>query len=48
VRDGKLEQVASLAGFPNLGTWLGLAPDDCPLMVQDVRQSEIYALDVKW
>jgi Tol biopolymer transport system component len=46
--DSKLERITSLAGFPHLGTWLGLTPDDAPLMLRDVRQTEIYALDVRW
>jgi DNA-binding winged helix-turn-helix (wHTH) protein/Tol biopolymer transport system component len=46
--DSKLERIMDLAGFPYLGTWLGLAPDDAPLMLRDVRQTEIYALDVHW
>jgi len=48
VSNGKLERIMDLAGFPHLNTWLGLAPDDSPLMSRDVRQTEIYALDVKW
>jgi Tol biopolymer transport system component len=48
VSNGKLERIMDLAGFPYLGTWLGLAPDDSPLMLRDVRQTEIYALDVHW
>jgi Tol biopolymer transport system component/DNA-binding winged helix-turn-helix (wHTH) protein len=46
--DSKLERIMGLAGFPYLGTWLGLTPDDAPLMLRDVRQTEIYALDVRW
>jgi Tol biopolymer transport system component/DNA-binding winged helix-turn-helix (wHTH) protein len=46
--DGKLERIMGLAGFPYLGTWLGLTPNDAPLMLRDVRQTEIYALDVRW
>lgn len=46
--DSKLERIVGLVGFPNLGTWLGLTPDDAPLMVRDARQTEIYALDVHW
>jgi len=45
---GKPEQVATLAGFPNWGTWLGLTPDDSPLMLWDVWQTEIFTLDAKW
>lgn len=48
VSNGKLERIMDLAGFPYLGTWLGLTPDDSPLMLRDVRQTELYALDVHW
>jgi Tol biopolymer transport system component len=46
--DSKLERIVDLAGFPYLSTWLGLTPDDAPLMLRDVRQTEIYALDLHW
>ena len=29
----------------NLGTWIGLAPDDSPLMLRDTGTAEVYALD---
>jgi Tol biopolymer transport system component len=48
VRDGKLEEVASLKDFraaPGFGSWMGLAPDDTPLLVRDSSTSDIYALD---
>jgi Tol biopolymer transport system component/DNA-binding winged helix-turn-helix (wHTH) protein len=48
VSNGKLERIMDLAGFPHSSTWLGLTPDDSPLMLRDVRQTEIYALDVRW
>lgn len=28
--------------------WLGLAPDDSPLVATDISTNEIYALDVQW
>lgn len=28
--------------------WIGLAPDDSPLLVRDAGMREIYALDVEW
>ena len=28
------------------GPWMGLAPDDSPLVLRDVGAQEIYALDV--
>ncbi len=48
IRDGKLEQVADLKNFPQAGyygIWLGLAPDDSPLLLRDTGTQEIYALD---
>jgi hypothetical protein len=32
-----------MAGY--LGWWLGLAPDDSPLLLRDTGTQEIYALD---
>jgi Tol biopolymer transport system component len=48
VSNGKPERILDLAGFPHLNTWLGLSPDGSPLMSRDVRQTEIYALQVRW
>ncbi len=48
IRDGKLEQAADLKNFPQSGfysIWLGLAPDDSPLLLRDTGTQEIYALD---
>ncbi len=48
IRDGKLEQVADLKNFAQAGyygLWLGLAPDDSPLLLRDTGTQEIYALD---
>jgi eukaryotic-like serine/threonine-protein kinase len=48
IRDRKLEQVASLKGFQvtgYFGLWLGLAPDDSPLLLKDTGSQEIVALD---
>jgi len=51
VADHSLEKVASLGGIrlaPTLGGNLtGLAPDDSPLVVRNVGNQEIYALDVE-
>jgi len=36
-------------GRPTVGTitpWLGLTPDDSPLLARDISTQEIYALDV--
>ena len=47
--DGRREQVVSLDGFNRSANWWsGLAPDDSPLVVQDVGIQEIYALNVEW
>ena len=48
ISDRKLEQVLDLrnsrmGGY--FGYWLGLAPDDSPLLLRDTGSQEIYALD---
>jgi Tol biopolymer transport system component len=52
VNNGRLERIVSLENFHRagqvLGDWLGLAPDDSPLLLRDRRNTEIYALDVEW
>ena len=48
IRDRKLEWVANLKGFQMTGywgMWLGLAPDDSPLLLKDTGSQEIVALD---
>jgi len=49
IPDGKLERIAELRGIrrlmANFGSWAGLAPDDSPLVVRDISNKEIYALD---
>jgi eukaryotic-like serine/threonine-protein kinase len=48
IRDRKLERVADLKNFRltgNFGYWLGLAPDDSPLLLRDTGTQEIYTLD---
>jgi serine/threonine protein kinase/Tol biopolymer transport system component len=48
IRDRRLERVADLKNFRQTGyydTWLGLAPDDSPLLLRDTGTQEIYALD---
>jgi dipeptidyl aminopeptidase/acylaminoacyl peptidase len=48
--DHKLEPVADLKNFHaasfSLGYWLGLAPDDSPLLVRDAGILDLYALSV--
>jgi Tol biopolymer transport system component len=43
----QLEQLASLTGRSEW-EWLGLTPDDSPLIAHHVETQEIYALTVKW
>lgn len=49
VRDHKLEQVASLRNFKqptvDWGEWVGLAPDDAPILLREAGTPEIYSLD---
>jgi Tol biopolymer transport system component len=51
VSDHKVERIVSLKGIRltigAFGTWLGLAPDDSPLILRDVGSQEIYALDLQ-
>ena len=50
IKDGVLEHVESLKDFPQLGDifagWIGLTPDDSPLLMRDRSVQEIYALDL--
>jgi len=48
IRDRKVERIADLKNFRQTGywnVWLGLAPDDSPLLLRDAGTQEIYALD---
>lgn len=49
IDDGKLERSISLNGLRRaigpFGPWMGLAPDDSPLVLRDVGTQDIYALD---
>ncbi len=48
ITDRKVEQVADLANVPttgNVGPWLGLDPDDSPLLLKDIGTHDVYALD---
>ena len=48
IADHKLEQVVSLKDFrqvPHWGSWVGLTPDDSPLLLRDAGTQDIYALD---
>jgi len=50
VKDLLKETVVSLKEFPQLtdmfATWLGLSPNDDPLLLRDRSLQEIYALDL--
>jgi len=48
IADGRIEQVTSLMGFHQtgyFGFYLGLAPDDSPLLLRDRGAQDIVALD---
>ena len=51
ISDHKLEHVTNLEGLRRAESvtlnwpWMGLAPDDSPLLVRDIGSQEIYALD---
>jgi Tol biopolymer transport system component/predicted Ser/Thr protein kinase len=48
IRDRKLERVADLKNFRQagfFGYWLGMAPDNSPLLLRDTGTQEIYSLD---
>lgn len=50
IPDGAAEQIASLKGVRQTGYrggfWMGLTPDDSPLVLQDIGTEEIYSLDL--
>jgi hypothetical protein len=52
VKDRTLEPVLSLRDFPQSGDifagWIGLTPDDAPLLMRDRSVQEIYALDLRF
>jgi hypothetical protein len=49
ISDRKVDQVVSLIVMPMTGywcgDWLGLAPDDSPLVLKNTGSQEIVALD---
>ena len=51
VADGKVERVATFKAIRRFwaiwGPWTGLAPDGSPLVVRDISNQEIYALDLQ-
>jgi serine/threonine protein kinase/Tol biopolymer transport system component len=52
VADSKMERLLSLKeiprGFDPWEFWVGLAPDDSPLLMRDKSTQEIYSLDVRF
>jgi Tol biopolymer transport system component/DNA-binding winged helix-turn-helix (wHTH) protein len=52
IKDRVLEHVLSLKDFPQLAdvfaSWIGLTPDDTPLLMRDRSVQEIYALDLSF
>ncbi|HXP40124.1 MAG TPA: hypothetical protein VN833_07615, partial [Candidatus Acidoferrales bacterium] len=52
VANGKTERLLSLKeiprGFDPWEFWVGLAPDDSPLLMRDKSTQEIYSLDVRF
>ena len=50
VADGVSEQVIDLTGFRSTGAfagWMGLDPDDAPLLLRDLGNDDIYALTLE-
>ncbi|PYV82951.1 MAG: hypothetical protein DMG05_27150, partial [Acidobacteria bacterium] len=45
VDDFKFEEVVSFRDLRLAGPWMGLSPDDSPLLLRDVGTQDIYALD---
>jgi hypothetical protein len=47
VNDPKLDRLVKLTNIRRAGAWgwIGLAPEDAPLLLRDVGSEEIYALD---
>jgi len=46
--DHKVERIADLKNFRQAGyfnVWLGMAPDDSPLLLRDTGTQDVYALD---
>jgi hypothetical protein len=48
INDRKVERAWDLSNLPNtgnVGPWLGLAPDDSPLLLRDIGTQDVYAVD---
>ena len=52
IKDRVLDHVLSLKDFPQItdifAVWVGLTPDDAPLLMRDRSVQEIYALDLQF
>lgn len=52
IKDHMLERVLSLKDFPQradiLAGWIGLTPDDAPLLMRDRSVQKIYALELRF
>jgi Tol biopolymer transport system component len=52
IKDRVLEHLLSLKDFPQLSdafaSWIGMTPDDAPLLMRDRSVQEIYALDLRF
>ena len=43
-----LKKVVTLTDAEEIGDWLGVAPDDSPLVFRDTSTQELYALEMEW
>ena len=51
VPDGRMEQLVNLSGvdLPGFASgWIGLSPDDSPILLRNASARDVYALDVEW
>ena len=49
ISNGKTEVVADMKDFRTtgkIGTWLGLAPDESPLLLRDAGTQNVFAMDL--
>lgn len=47
IKEGRVEHVIDLTGFPHtgwMGDWMGLDPNDAPLLLHNVGSEDLYAL----
>jgi hypothetical protein len=48
---GAIERVVDLKGFrftSYYDQWMGLDPDDAPMLLRDIGDDNIYALNLEW